>query len=102
MAEQVLDQGLSDYNIVVSGEEFASKGRPLPDYFFQPLFNPPPVFTFLAALSMKAFGKGIITAEPVSLLMSVLMIPLIYLLETLVYDRRVRILSAFFLRASPA
>jgi dolichyl-phosphate-mannose--protein O-mannosyl transferase len=101
MAEQVLDQGLSGYNSVPYGEELASKGRPLPDYFFQPLFKHPPVFTFLAALSIKVFGKGMIFAEYVSLLMSVLMIPLIYLLGTLVYDRRVGILSAFFLWIDP-
>ena len=80
MAKQVLDEGLSGYHTIPFGEELAAQGRPLPEYFHQPLFKHPPVFTFLSVVSMKIFGPKLISAEYISLLLSVLMIPLIYLL----------------------
>ena len=101
MAKQVLDEGLSGYNTIPFGEELAAQGRPLPEYFRQPLFKHPPVFTFLSVVSMKIFGPKLISAEYISLLLSVLMIPLIYLLGAQVYDRRVGFLSALFLWMDP-
>lgn len=101
MAEQVLDKGPSGYHAIPFGEKLAADGRSLPDYFFQPLFKHPPVFTFLSVLSMKMFGPKLVSAEYVSLLLSVLMIPLIYLLGAQVYDRRVGLLSALFLWMDP-
>jgi len=101
MAEQVFSDGLAGYHTVPYGKELAATGRPLSEYFFQPLFKHPPVFTFLAALSMKVFGPNINSAGYVSVAMSVLMIPMIYLLGTLICDRRVGILSAVFLWVDP-
>jgi len=101
MAKQVLDEGLSGYHTIPFGEELAAQGRLLPEYFRQPLFKHPPVFTFLSVVSMKIFGPKLISAEYISLLLSVLMIPLIYLLGAQVYDRRVGFLSALFLWMDP-
>lgn len=101
MAKQVAHEGFSGYHTIPYGKELAATGRQLPKYFFQPLFKHPPVFTFLAALSMKLFGNRLISAEYVSLLLSVLMIPLVYVLGAHVFDRRIGILSAFVLWMDP-
>ena len=101
MGTQVLREGLSGYHTIPYGQELAAAGRPLPEYFFQPLFKHPPLFTFLIALSMKIFGANMIAAEYVSLLFGVLMVPLIYLLGACIYGRRVGILAALFLWIDP-
>jgi len=101
MAKQVLDEGFLGYNTIPYGKYLAASGPPLPDYFSQPLFKHPPVFTFLATLSMNIFGPKLISAEYISLLLSVLMIPLIYLLGTQVYNQRVGLFSALFLWMDP-
>ncbi len=101
MAKQILNEGLSGYNTVPYGRELAATGRPLPDYFFQPLFKHPPLFTFLVALSMKIFGATGTSAVYVSLLFGVLLIPLGYLLATILFNWRVGLLSAIFLWMDP-
>jgi 4-amino-4-deoxy-L-arabinose transferase-like glycosyltransferase len=101
MAKQVLAEGLSGYNTIPYGRELAATGRPLPDYFFQPLFKHPPLFTFLVALSMKLFGPGASAAASIPLLFGTLMIPLGYLLGMILFNRRIGLLSAFFLWLDP-
>lgn len=101
MGKQILEQGLSGYNTIPYGQELAASGRPLPQYFFEPLFKHPPLFTFLAALSMRLFGSVLVSAEYVSLLFGVLLIPLGYILATILFNRRVALVSAFFLWLDP-
>jgi len=101
MAEQVLSEGLAGYHTIPYGNYLAAQGRPLPEYFFQPLFKHPPLFTLLTASSMKIFGANFISAGFVPIAMSVLMIPLIYFLGATIYDQRVGILAAVFLCIDP-
>ncbi|MBN1869148.1 MAG: glycosyltransferase family 39 protein [Candidatus Omnitrophica bacterium] len=101
MAKQVLNEGLSGYNTIPYGKELAAHGRPLPDYFFQPLFKHPPLFTCFLVFSMGIFGANIQSAVYVPLLAAALMIPLVYLLGALVFDRRAGILAALFLWMDP-
>jgi len=100
MAMQVLNNP-ADYNTIPYGKKLSDEGRPLPKYFFQPLFKHPPLFTFLATGAMKIFGTNIISAGYISLILGILMIPLIYLLGTLLIDKKAGILSAIFLWLDP-
>src|SRR3989338_7152702 len=56
MAKQILQEGLKGYHTIPYGKELHEAGRPLPDYFFEPLFKHPPVFTFLITFFMFLFG----------------------------------------------
>ena len=100
MAKQMV-KDIVDYNTIPYGKELTERGRPLPQYFFEPLFKHPPVFTLMAMLSMKAFGVKLVSAGYVSLFLSALMIPMIYLLGFLVYDKRTGLLAALFLWMDP-
>jgi len=101
MARQVLKEGLSGYHTMPYGKELADKGRPLPDYFFKPLFKHPPLFTFMNCLSMRLFGDKFISCGFVSLVFGVLLIPLVYMLGSLLFDRKVALLSAIFMWLDP-
>lgn len=103
MGRQVMEEGLSGYNTISYGKYLQeTEGRKLPAYFKQPLFKHPPVYTFLNAASFKLFGAQPITASYISILFGVLMIPLVYLLGMLLFDRKIGILSAFFFSIDPA
>lgn len=101
MGKQILQEGLSGYNTIPYGREMAATGRPLPPYFFEPLFKHPPLFTFLITLSMKIFGPMLVSAEYISLLFGVFLIPLVYILGTVLFNRRIGLFSAFFLWLDP-
>ena len=101
MAKQVLEEGPSGYHTMPYGKEMADAGRPLPDYFFQPLFKHPPVFTFLVALSLKIFGPSLVSAVYVSLFFGVMFIPLTYLLGSLLLGRKTGFFSAFLMWMDP-
>lgn len=100
MGTQLVDD-LSQYHTVPYGQELSASGRDLPDYFFKPLFKHPPVFTFLIALSMKMFGVNMVSAGYVSLLLSVLMIPLIYFFGAALFGRAGGLFAAFLLWMDP-
>ncbi len=101
MAGQVLEEGPSGYHTMPFGKEMADGGRPLPAYFFKPLFKHPPLFTLLVSLSMKIFGAKLISAGYIPLLFGALMIPLTYLLAALIFNRNVGMLSAAFMWLDP-
>ena len=100
MASQMVND-ITDYNTIPYGQVLTAGGRPLPPYFFAPLFKHPPVFTLMAMLSMKIFGVKLVSAGYVALFLGALMIPMIYLLGSLVYDRRTGLLAAIFLWMDP-
>ncbi len=101
MAGQMLYTGFAGYNTIPYGNEMAAEGRPLHDYFFQPLFKHPPVFCFLILFFFKFFGINFISAALPSLLSGVLMIPLTYFFAKLLFDRRTAILAALFVWIDP-
>ena len=101
MGKQVLQEGLAGYNTIPYGRELAAQGRPLPDYFFQPVFKYPPLFTLFIAQSMKFLGNTLPSAAYVPLLAGVLLIPLTYLLGTLIANRFVGALAAFLMFMDP-
>ena len=96
-----MTRNLADYNTIPYGKELAATGRPLPQYFFEPLFKHPPIFTLLVTAAMRVFGPAITSGEYISLVSSVLMIPLIYLLGSLIFGRTVGLLSAFLFWIDP-
>jgi len=77
---------ITQYNTIPYGKELMARGRPLPEYFTQPLFKHPPLFSLLISLSMHLFGERLLAAEYVSLLMGALSIPLVYLLGAFLYN----------------
>jgi len=89
------------YNSIPYAKYLMARGRKLPKYFTQPLFKHPPLFSYLGGLSIKIFGKKLISVFYVSLLLGVLMIPLIYWLGTIAYDWRVGLLASLFLWMDP-
>lgn len=101
MALQVLDEGPSGYHTIPYGRELAAQGRPLPPYFFQPLFKHPPLFTFLTAGALKLFGKTMSSAVYVPLLFGALMIPAAYVLGALLLHRGIGICAAVFMWLDP-
>jgi 4-amino-4-deoxy-L-arabinose transferase-like glycosyltransferase len=100
MGAQVAEN-VFDYNTIAYGHELASKGRPLPEYFFLPLYKHPPLFTFAIALSMKAFTPTLLAAGIVSLLMGALMVPLVYGLAATLFDRKTALLAALLMWLDP-
>jgi 4-amino-4-deoxy-L-arabinose transferase-like glycosyltransferase len=90
-----------DYNTIPYGKELAGKGRDLPAYFFKPLFKHPPLFTMLNAFSIRLFGPTMVSAEYVSLLCGVLLIPLAYWLGTLLTGRAAGLMAAIFMWLDP-
>ena len=101
MALQVLEEGPTGYHTIPYGLELAATGRPLPPYFFQPLFKHPPLFTFLVSGALQLFGKTMTSAAYVSLLFGVLMIPLTYMLGTLIFGKEIGLLAALFMWLDP-
>ena len=101
MAKQVLEEGLTGYNTIPYAKELAEQGRPLPNYFFQPVFKYPPLFTLLIAQSMNIFGSTPVAVAYVPLLAGVLLIPLTYLLGVLIANRFVGALAAFLMFMDP-
>jgi len=100
MGKQV-SRDWTDYNTIPYGHYLKSEGRELPAYFFHPLYKHPPLFTFLVALSIKIFGARPLSAIYVSLLFGVLMIPLVYLMGSLIYSRTLGIIAAFLVYLDP-
>ncbi|MGE0267282.1 MAG: ArnT family glycosyltransferase [Candidatus Omnitrophota bacterium] len=100
MAVQIQD-GLENYNTIPYGKKLQSSGRKLPDYFFKPLYKHPPIFTLFVSLAIKLFGFSEVSAFYVPVFFSLLMIPLIYCLGTLVFNRTVGFLSAILISLDP-
>ncbi len=96
MAKNILD-----YNTIPYGKKLMATGRDLPKYFSDPLFKHPPIFSLFISFSIKIFGDKLLSAEYISLLAGILMIPLIYSLATLIFDWKVGLISALFLWLDP-
>jgi len=90
-----------NYNTIPYGQELAARGRPLPDYFFKPLYKYPPLFAWMIAQSLKLFGDSLLSAYYPSLLCGVGLILLIYWLGAIVYNRMIGFIAALFLYIDP-
>ena len=101
MGKQMLQAGLAGYNTIPYARELTKQGRPLPDYFFQPVFKYPPLFTLLITQSMRMFGETFLAAGYVSLFCGVLLIPFVYLLGALTANRFVGFLAALLASMDP-
>ncbi len=94
--------GLQHYNANEMGQKLLDKNHPVvPAYFFKPIFKHPPLFTMFLASSFTLFGFNEIAAFYVPALFGLLMIPLIYALGALIYNRTVGLLSAAVLAVDP-
>ncbi len=100
MARQMRENPYA-YNTIAYGHDLASTGRPLPDYFFAPLYKHPPVFTAAIAGTFRLLGTHFKYAILPSLIMGVLAIPVIYLLGSLVFSRSIGLLAALLLWMDP-
>jgi 4-amino-4-deoxy-L-arabinose transferase-like glycosyltransferase len=101
MANQINHEGLKGYNSIPYGKELTAMGYDLPEYFFQPLFKYPPLFTLLCSLSMKIFGPTMEACALFPLLFGVLLIPTVYALASLIFNRQVALLAAIFMWLDP-
>lgn len=100
MAFQI-QSGLENYNTIPYGKNLHDDGQSLPDYFFKPLYKHPPIFTLFLSLAMKLFGFSEMSAFYVPAAFSLLMIPLVYFLGALVFNRMVGFLSAIVMSLDP-
>ncbi len=96
-----MSQNLADYHTIPYGKELKARGRDLPEYFFQPLFKHPPVFSLLNTWMVHLFGPTFLASFYISLLSGVLAIPLVYVLGRLVFSELVGLLAAVFLYLDP-
>ena len=96
-----MSKNIADYNTIPYGKELRASGRELPDYFFEPLFKHPPLFSLLTTLSTKLFGPTLISSYYPSLLLGILIIPLTFLLGRLIFNNAVGLLAAFFVYLDP-
>lgn len=101
MAMQVR-KGWDNYHTIPYGRELAEKGRELPNYFFRPLYKHPPLFTAVNALSFRLFSRhGRMWPFYASLVCGLLMIPLVYLIGSRVYNRSVGFAAATIMALDP-
>lgn len=100
-----LKKDSTHYNTLAVKEWLPHIERELPAYFHQPLFKHPPLFFYFLATSFHLLGDDRNAAPnaagSVSILFGVLLIPLVYQLGTLLFNRTVGLLSAFFLYTDP-
>lgn len=96
-----MSQNLADYNTIPYGKELQAGGRDLPEYFFQPLFKHPPVYSLLNTWMIHLFGPTLLASFYISLLSGVLAIPLVYLLGRLIFSELVGLLAAVFMYLDP-
>ncbi len=77
LAQQLKEGSIEQYHTIEHGKELSKWIDDLPEYFSNPLFKHPPIFSYLIKFSQTIFGTGPVTAAIVPLLMGVLAIPLI-------------------------
>lgn len=100
LEDNILDYNASSYVLHNS----TTDRRDLPDYFYQPLFKHPPLFTLLILVSVKVFGsvgQNPLGAVFFPILMGALSIALIYLLGKMVGGRAVGLLAAGMMFIDP-
>lgn len=78
--------GLENYHTIPLAHKLSDAGRDLPDYFFEPLFKHPPLFTFFNYAVYQTFGITPLSPFYVTLACGVLMIPLVYLFGAYVFN----------------
>lgn len=100
MAGQV-QWGWEYYDTIPYGRRLAATGRELPEYFFRPLYKHPPLFTMFNLLSYKIFGITEQSPFYVALTCGVMMIPLVYLIGSLVFGRVVGLAAAVIMTFDP-
>ncbi len=100
MAVQV-NKNIADYNAIPFSSELIDQGRYVPKYMLQPLYKHPPLYTYLAAASIRFFGDSETAAACPSILFGVLLIPLTYLLGRLLFSLPVALTAAFCVWIDP-
>lgn len=93
--------GLENYNTIPCVEMLRKSGRRIREYLLNPLYKHPPMFTLFLSLVMRLFGFSEFTAFYVPVFFSLMMIPLVYCLGKLVYNRTVGFISAFLITFDP-
>ena len=93
--------GLENYHTIPLAHKLSDAGRDLPDYFFEPLFKHPPLFTFFNYAVYQTFGITPLSPFYVTLACGVLMIPLVYLFGAYVFNLWVGFFSALVMALDP-
>jgi len=96
-----LKEDITNYTTIPYAFELTAEGRPLPKYFFQPLFKHPPLFSVLLSYSLRIISDRSLSIVFVSLIFGVMLIPLVYFFGKEVFDKRVGILAALFVWFDP-
>lgn len=96
-----IQYGLNHYNTLPLLELFKNTDRYVPPYFLNPLYKHPPVFTLLVSMSIRLFGFSELSAFYVPVLFSLMMIPLVYCLGALMFNRWVGFVSAILISLDP-
>jgi len=100
IAEQ-LRQDPRNYSTQEAYQVQLALGQHVPEYLDRPLFKHPPLYGYLIALNYQIFGSSQLSAVSVSILFGCLMIFIVFLLGSELYDYRVGLLSALFLCMDP-
>ena len=61
-----LKNDIFNYNTIPYANDLSKQGRDLPEYFFDPLFKYPPLFSLLIMESINLFGQNFIEADPMN------------------------------------
>jgi 4-amino-4-deoxy-L-arabinose transferase-like glycosyltransferase len=93
------------YNTIAMYNENLKAGRRLPDYFKDPLFKHPPMFSFLISLAYTALDKKpsysfqelYALSSKVPNVMGCLLVLVVFLIGRRLYDVRVGLLAALFM-----
>jgi len=100
IAEQ-LKEDPSNYSTQEAYRIQTAQGAKIPEYLNRPLFKHPPLYNYLIAANYRIFGSSHLAAVSVSIAFGSLMVLIIFLLGSKLYDDRVGLLAAFFLCIDP-
>lgn len=73
----------------------------LPEYYDEPIFHGHPLFSYLISFSFHIFGVSVGSAALIPFIFGTVTPIFVYILGTSLFDRRVGLLSAFFITICP-
>ena len=97
-----LKHNFPQYTPSVIIKHLIKERKPVPKQYELPLYKHPPVYSLLIAGSLMIFDDNLVSAVYVSLAMSMLLILIVYLLGSLIFDWKVGLMAALLLWMDPA
>ncbi|MBZ0166882.1 MAG: glycosyltransferase family 39 protein [Candidatus Omnitrophica bacterium] len=96
-----VSRDIRDYNVIPYTKVLFTEEKYVPKYMLQPLYKHPPLFVFSIAAAIKMFGEDLLSAIYTANFFGALLIPLTYLLGSLLFSRTVGILAALYMWLDP-